>query len=242
MLVRPRSIGPNPLITMDFCDESFTISIKRVKKSVVATVAAVHAHAVETNAQFALVADAFQGDLWFGEKIPFICGDAGFFAALGIVGPGFGQVEADVGEGGLLAAGKAGADRDLAVVDFAESPDVLARHADGVVAFLGKTGVVDDESAARATAKESVGTAGDFIHERAVFPWRVADGVVDGLVVKIRDIFFHALEIFRATLRLHEAKHVRANLVEIGIAARTEETTEIFHEGDKTIDSSNNML
>lgn len=242
MLVRPRGIGPNPLITMDFCDESFTISIKRVKKSVVATVAAVHAHAVETNAQFALVAHAFQGDLWFCKEIPFVCGDAGFFAALGIAGPGFGQVEADVGEGGLLAAGKAGADGDLAVIDFAEPPDILARHADGVIAFLGETGVVDDESAARAAAKEAVGTAGDFVHERTVFPWRVADGVVDSLVVEIRDIFFHALEIFRASLGLHEAKHVRANLVEVGIAARAEETTEIFHEGDKTIDDPNNKL
>lgn len=227
---------------MDFCDESFAISIKCVQQSVVAAVAAVHAHAVETNAELALVADAFQGDLGFSEKISFVGGDAGFFAAGGIVGPEFGQVKADVGEGGLLAAGKAGADGDLAVVDFAEPPDVLARNADGVVAFLGETGVVNDESAARASAKKSVGTAGDFVHERAVFPWRVADGVVDGLIVEIRDIFFHALEVFCAPLGLHEAKQVGADLVDIGITARAEKAAEVFHEGNKTIDGSNNVL
>jgi len=33
---------------------------------------------------------------------------------------------------------------DLAVIDFAERPRILARHADRVTALFGKTGVVDD--------------------------------------------------------------------------------------------------
>jgi hypothetical protein len=40
-----------------------------------------------------------------------ILGNAGLFATVGVVAPDLRQVEADIGEGGLLAAGEAGAHR-----------------------------------------------------------------------------------------------------------------------------------
>ena len=230
MLVRPGCLDPNPLVAMNFSNEGFTVPIQRVKESVVAAVAAVHAHTVETDAELALVADALQGKGRFGEKLPLVLRDAGFFTARWIVAPGLGKVETDVGKGGLLAAGKTGADGDLAVVDFAKPPDVLAGDTDGVIAFFGEAGVVDDETAARASAKQAIGAAGDFVHERTVLPWCVADGVVDGLVVKVRNLFFHAFEILRAGFGLHETKQVGADLVSVGITASAEKTAELLHE------------
>jgi hypothetical protein len=49
---------------MDFRDEGFAVPVERVEKAVVAAVAAVHAHAVEADAELALVADALQGKRW----------------------------------------------------------------------------------------------------------------------------------------------------------------------------------
>jgi hypothetical protein len=45
---------------MDFSDEGFAVVVERVEKSMVAAVAAIHAHAVEADAKLALVADALQ--------------------------------------------------------------------------------------------------------------------------------------------------------------------------------------
>ena len=45
-------------------------------------------------------------------------GNVGFFAAARVVAPGLWEVESDVRQGGALAAGEAGANGDLAVINF----------------------------------------------------------------------------------------------------------------------------
>ena len=113
----------------------------------VTAVAAVHAHAVKPNAELALVADTLERELRLGQEVALVLGEADLCAALRVVVPNFGQIEAEVAEGGLLAAGEAGADGYLAVFDLAEPPVVLPGHADGNLALLGERGVVNDEPA-----------------------------------------------------------------------------------------------
>ena len=242
LLVRPGRFGPNALVAMDFRHEDFPVPVQRVEEPVVAAIAAVHAHQVERDAELALVADALQGDFRFGLKMALILGDAGFVAALGIVAPNLGQVEPNVGEGGLLAAGKAGADGDLAVFNLAEPPVGLPRHADGAVALFPEAGVVDDEPAARGSAEQPAGPAGDLVHERTVVPRRVADGIVNRLIVEIRHVFLHALEILRAALGLHQAEQIAVNLGSVAVTASVEETGEILDEGHKAASGSDDVL
>jgi hypothetical protein len=227
---------------MDFGDEGFAVVVESMKKFMIAAVAAIHAHAVEADAELALVADALEGNGWFGEEWSLSLGNTGFFTTLRICGPGLGEIEADINQGGLLAAGETGAYGDLAVFDLTKPPDVLAGYADGVITLFLETGVVDDEPTAWGTAEQAVGPASNFVHEWARFPWGMADGVVDGLVIEIRHIFFHALDILPATLGLHETKQVVADLKRVGVAASMKETTEVFHKGNEAGSGSNNVL
>ena len=169
-------------------------------------------------------------------------GDAGFVAALGVVAPDLWQIEADVDEGRLLAAGEAGADGDLAVFDFSEPSVVHPGHPDGAIAFFPKSAVVDDESATRCSAEQSVGPAGDLVHKRAVIPRRVADGVVNRLIVEIRHMFLHALEVFSAAFGLHEAEQIAVDLGGVAITASVEETGEILDKGHKAASGSDDVL
>jgi hypothetical protein len=93
-----------------------------------------------------------------------VLGDAGFFTALGVAAPDLGQIEADVDGSRLLAAGEAGADSDQAVFNLAKPPVVHSGHPDGAIALFPKSAVVYDEPAARGSAKQSAGPAGDLIH------------------------------------------------------------------------------
>ena len=240
--VGPRGFAPNVLVAVDFSDECFSVSIEVVEEAAVAAVAAVHADDVESNAELALVADAFEGDGGLGGEDAVCLGYSSFFASRGLLAPGFGQVEADVAEGGHLAAGKAGADGDLAVFDFAEATDVLARNADGAVTFFLNAAVIDDKAATGTAAKQSVGAARNLVDERAVVPRRVADGVVDALVVEVWNVFFHAFDVFGTAFGLHEAEEVALDLGQVAVTARAKEFGEVFHVCDKTTDRSGDVL
>ena len=130
LIVRPGVFSPNTLIAMDFGDEVFAILVQGVEQAVVAAVATVHAHNVETNTEGALMTYAFQGQFWLGAEVTFGGGNAGLFAPRFVLTPSLGQVESDVDEGGCLPAGKAGADGDLAVFNFSQASQILPCDAD----------------------------------------------------------------------------------------------------------------
>ena len=119
---------------------------------------------------------------------------------------------------------------------------LLTCHAYRAVALFLDAGVINDESAAGATAEQAVGAAGDFVHERAMLPRRVTDGVVNALIVEIRNVFFHSFEVFGSAFGLHEAEEVALDLSGVVIAARAEETGEVFHEGDEATDCPSDVL
>ena len=152
------------------------------------------------------------------------------------------QNEGDVPEGGALAAGETGANGDLAVFDLAEPPVVHPAHADRAIAFLGKRGVVDDESAVRGAPEQSVGPAGDLIHERTVIPWRGGDGVVNRLIVEVRHMLLHALDVLRPAFGLHQAEQIAADLIRVAIAASVEKPGEILDERHKAAGRSDDVL
>ena len=118
----------------------------------------------------------------------------------------------------------------------------MAGYTDRCAAFFSKAGVIDDESAAGASGKQSIGPERDLVHERAVFPGRVADGVVNGLVVEIRHMLFHALDVLGTALGLHEAEEIGLDLVGVAITASPEETGEILDERHKAAGGSDDVL
>ena len=131
-------------------------------------------------------------------------------------------IEANVDERGLLSASQTCADGDLTVFDLSESPIVLPGHANGAVAFFGEPRVIDDEPATRPSAQEPGRADGNLIHERTVVAWRVRNGIVNRLLVEIRHMLLHAIEVLCSAFGLHEPKQIGANLISIAVATCVE--------------------
>ena len=93
--------------------------------------------------------DLIQRDLWLGLEAD-ILGHAGLAAPLGILGPGFRQVEAIGHRQTGLGVGHRERHGNLAVVLFADLTAVLPSHPDRVAALLGKAGIIDDPGLDRA--------------------------------------------------------------------------------------------
>ena len=105
-----------------------------------------------------------------------------------------------------------------------------------------KAGVIPDEADAGAAAEEFVGAFGDFVHDGAVVPWGVADGVVNGLIVEIRDVFFHAFKVLGLGAGLDESADVGADFRRVGVAAGEEEVTKRFDERHDSPHGSDDVL
>lgn len=94
--------------------------------------------------------------------------------------------------------------------------------------------VVDDQPDASAAAEQSVALARHFIHQRAVFPRRVTDEVVNALIVGAGHVFINALNILRPPLGLHEPLEVNSRRSDVVIRAGMEKFGKGLGEGHKT--------
>jgi hypothetical protein len=74
-----------------------------------------------------------------------LLGDVALLAAVGVLVPLLGQIQATVQRSMTFAAGVDQEDADLTVIDLAEPAAPLAAHAAGVGAFLGEGAAIDDE-------------------------------------------------------------------------------------------------
>ena len=87
-------------------------------------------------------------------------------------------------------------------------------------------------------AEQFIRPASDGIHNRTMIPGRRANGVVHALILKIRDVFIHALEVFSASFGLHETEEIGTNLRSVRIASRPEEMGEGFNERHDSPDAA----
>src|SRR5262249_24509929 len=116
-------------------------------------------------------------------------GHARLLAALAILGPLLGQVEAEVDQGVPLTGAVAEVDADLAALEFAQPAAPLPLHADGLLALLGEGGGGEDPHAAR-LAEALPDLAGQLGDEGAVVPAGLSDELLQALalaVVKVGD-------------------------------------------------------
>src|SRR5262249_31418431 len=112
--------------------------------------------------------EQFKGQLGLGAKDdPF--GHAGPAAALGVFGPGVGQVQARIEQGVAGGTGVGDIDGHLAVVDLAGGAAVLAGDADALGAALGEAALVQDEDAVGA-AEFGIDLAEQLPAEGSIFP------------------------------------------------------------------------
>jgi hypothetical protein len=70
----------------------------------------------------------------------------------------------------------------------------------------------------------------------------MTDGVVNRLIVEIRNMFFHALQVFRAAFGLHETEQIGVNLGSVAITASVKKTGEILDKGHKATSGSDDVL
>lgn len=93
-----------------------------------------------------------QGQLGFGVE-GHVLGHLGFLPAHRVRRPGFREVQ-PCGHGpGHRPLGVVAVNGDLTVADLAQGPRILAGDADGAVALLGETGVVEDQDAVAFTGQ-----------------------------------------------------------------------------------------
>ena len=76
-----------------------------------------------------------------------------FFAPCLVRRPVLGQIELPVDQGMAKAAGIAGEDADLAVLDPTSRPRILAADTDGVATFLQKSRLIDHQDAVGAAKR-----------------------------------------------------------------------------------------
>ena len=62
------------------------------------------------------------------------------------------------------------------------------------------------------------------------------------LIVEIRHVFLHALEVLRPALGLHETAQIGAHLISIGITASVEKPGEFLDVRHKAANSSDDVL
>jgi len=94
--------------------------------------------------------DQFQGQLGLGAEAD-RRGDAHRPTPVGLGEPRRGHEQRPVDQRVARGTGRAEEDPHVAVGDLPQSPTVLPRHADGMLALLGKAGLVDDQDAVGVT-------------------------------------------------------------------------------------------
>jgi hypothetical protein len=94
------------------------------------------------------------------------------------------------------------ADRHLAVGDFAQRPRVLPRHADGMLALLGKTGLIHDP---QARAQFRTQHARQSLADRLIGPRTLADEMLQRLDIPVGQPLGHGLNGLALTLKQQSA-------------------------------------
>jgi hypothetical protein len=117
----------------------------------IAAISGVHQHNAARQTGGVGRPDLLQRDLRLGQKSNRL-GDASRGAAHGVGRPLQRQIQPPGDRQARRMVGQRQADRDLAVVLFAELAAILTRHPDRMTALLGKAGVVDDPGFDRAAA------------------------------------------------------------------------------------------
>ena len=98
--------------------------------------------------------------------------NTGTLAPLAIVGPLLWKVKPGINERCGWAVDQRSENANLAVVDFAETTAPLPSNTDRLLALLGDTGFVNNQTSVRSSSKIAVAVQGHLIHYRAVVPGR----------------------------------------------------------------------
>jgi len=160
----------DPLVFMDIGDEGFPGRVKGAQQPGFLAITGIHADPLETNAEGTGMVDHVQGMLGLGAHHDVRVGDTGLLAPLGIINPILGQIEPRVDQGMAGLPAKNRADRDLAVVDFAEPAAPLAGDAHRSRPFLDATRIVEEQARVIVAAEERVRLHGHLVDDIAVRP------------------------------------------------------------------------
>ncbi len=172
--------------------------------------------------------DHRQGQVGFALEAPVGLGNARRLAARRIARPCLGQKQPTIDQGHLGSPTQGGEYADLAVLDFAQLPTPLPRHPHRLRPFLRATALIDQQGAVGMPAQQPARILGDLIQHRPFGPGRLAQHVVQGLMIRLGNRLFHPLHILG--FRLEQPAHLvsRRGLYSPGSA--TEVTAEMFAE------------
>ena len=107
-----------------------------------------------------------------------------------------GQKEPEIDQCCAVATSQAGEDADLAVLQLAQPPTILALHADRGVALFHKTRLIQIERRVAMAAQQRIRLARHLRDQRPVVPRRIADELLHPLVVARRHILADAPDVF----------------------------------------------
>ena len=180
--------------------------LKGAQERRIAAVEAIKAHPGKADALLPGVDDHRQGQVRFALEAPVGLGNARRLAARRIARPGLGQKQPAVDQGRLGSPTQGGEYADLAVFDFAQLPTPLPRHPHRLRPFLRAPALIDQQGAVGMPAQQPVRILGDLIQHRPLGPGRLAQHVVQGLMIRLGNRLFHPLHVLG--FRLEQPAHV----------------------------------
>ena len=132
-----------------------------------------------------------------------------------------------------LAATQCGEHTHLTVLQLAQPTTPLACHASRVLALLHETGLVDQQATIGLATKQSLRFRRHLTHRRLVVPRRMAQEVLQPLVVGVRHDFGHPLHVLASGL--DQATEILFGLDEHASGAGTEMWCEASDDGNEAV-------
>ena len=134
--------------------------------------------------------------------------DTGLAAARRVFSPRLRKIQPHVAERGQVAAAQGRAHAHLAVVHLAQAPTPLTGHTDRMLALLGEARLIDQQYTRGRATECAIGFLRHLVEHRLVIPVRVAEHVLETLLIGADHHLFHPLHVL--VLGLHQAFEVIA--------------------------------
>jgi hypothetical protein len=191
---------------MDIGNESAAQGVEPVQKGRFLAVATVHADIPEAQPTPLRRGDHLQCQRGLAAVLAGVLRDGRPFAALGVIRPRLGQVQAGVHQAGHLPPAQGREHAHLAVVDLPQPTIPLPGDPGRPLALLGKAAFIDQQHRLRAS-QQRVGLPGQLVAESVPVDGAVAQHMLHRLLIDLVD-FTHAQHV--GPLRLVQPAHIAA--------------------------------
>ena len=221
-------------IRMDIHNESLAHLVQCFTKSRPLTITGVGTDPSKPKVVFASVLHNLNGKLIFGFKTAMSFWNTCFSTAFGILGPlFFRQIQAHINRNRVSVIGQRAEYRYLAIVNFSQSAQPLARRTNRHPSLFFKPAFINQKTGDFLVSQKSVSFTGDVGDNGSGIPLGVGQKLLKIARFGLRNNLGHAIHVFTGA-SLHQTTCVLTRLVRYIVPVRSEVFAEVFHKGHKT--------